>query len=143
MRLLGWLGLVVLSGMLWSTVAAAGEPLDLNRAEPGQLQELPGIGPKKAEAIVALRQRRPFTRVTQLLEVRGIGPKTLERLRPLLKVEPAGVAEAKEAKGARSEKAARAGAKPSKEAEPLLGASGAEARTESVVAGSAIPAGPP
>jgi competence ComEA-like helix-hairpin-helix protein len=142
-RLLGWLSPVLVSAMLWSPVAAAGEPLDLNRAEPAQLQELPGIGPKKAEAIVALRQRRPFTRVTQLLEVRGIGPKTLERLRPLLKVEPMGVAEAREAKGARGEKAARAGAKASREAEPLGAGPAAEARAEAMGAGSGIPAAPP
>ena len=43
---------------------------------------MPGIGPKKAEAIIALRQKRPFTRVTQLLQVKGIGPKTLEKLKP-------------------------------------------------------------
>ncbi|HJW76728.1 MAG TPA: helix-hairpin-helix domain-containing protein, partial [Thermoleophilia bacterium] len=61
-------------------------PIDLNEAPLTQLQELPGIGPKKAEAIVALRQRRPFSRVSQLLEVRGIGKKTLERLKPLVKI---------------------------------------------------------
>ncbi|MBI1945055.1 MAG: helix-hairpin-helix domain-containing protein [Deltaproteobacteria bacterium] len=60
--------------------------MDLNDASVAQLQELPGIGPKKAEAIVALRSQRPYTRVSQLLEVRGIGRKTLERLKPLVRV---------------------------------------------------------
>lgn len=58
--------------------------VDLNQATVDELCELPGIGPKRAEAIVARRRARPFTRVTQLLEVKGIGGKTLARLRPLV-----------------------------------------------------------
>ncbi len=64
-------------------------PVDLNRATVQQLENLPGIGPKKAEAIVELRRKKPFTRVTQLLLVRGIGRRTLDRLRPYVKVAPA------------------------------------------------------
>lgn len=82
MRLLA----AVLGVWLSHGTALAADPVDLNTAAVGQLQELPGIGPKKAAAIVALRQRRPFTRVTQLLEVRGIGKKTLLRLKPLVTV---------------------------------------------------------
>lgn len=69
-------------------LASEGEQavLDLNGATVDQLRSLPGVGPKRAEAIVELRQKRPFTRVTQLLEVRGIGKKTLERLRPRIRV---------------------------------------------------------
>jgi competence ComEA-like helix-hairpin-helix protein len=64
-------------------------PVDLNRATLEELQHLPGIGPRKAEAIVDLRKKRPFTRVTQLLEVKGVGRKTLERLKPWVFVAPA------------------------------------------------------
>ena len=60
--------------------------IDLNSASLDALESLPGIGRKKAEAIVALRTRRPFTRITQLLEVRGIGKKTLARLIPHVNV---------------------------------------------------------
>lgn len=63
-------------------------PVDLNRATLEELQHLPGIGPRKAEAIVELRKKRPFTRVTQLLEVKGVGRKTLERLKPWVRVAP-------------------------------------------------------
>lgn len=84
-----WLMAAALGVALGHSVAHASEPLDLNAAPVTELQGLPGIGPKKAEAIVALRERRPFTRVTQLLEVRGIGKKTLERLRALVVVGPA------------------------------------------------------
>lgn len=69
------------------TARATDELVDLNTATVEQLQTLPGIGPKRAEAIVDARTRRPFTRLTQLLEVRGIGKQTLKRLRPFVTVE--------------------------------------------------------
>ena len=62
--------------------------VNVNVATIDELCTLPGIGRKKAEAIVALRTRRPLTRVTQLLQVKGIGPKTLHRLKPMLSVAP-------------------------------------------------------
>jgi competence ComEA-like helix-hairpin-helix protein len=74
---------------LFSMVARAEDVIivDLNSATVEQLQKLPGIGPKKAEAIIAARNRRPFTRVTQLLEVRGIGKRTLDRLKPFVTID--------------------------------------------------------
>ena len=56
---------------------------------------LPGIGAKKALAIVEWRnQNGPFADVSQLTDVRGIGPKTLERLKTYIcvgtEVAPAG-----------------------------------------------------
>lgn len=62
--------------------------VDLNRAGVDELCTLPGIGRKKAEAIIALRERRPFTRVTQLLQIKGIGHKTLLKLKPRVRVTP-------------------------------------------------------
>ncbi len=57
----------------------------LNRASRSELTRLPGVGVKRAEAIVRLRERlKRFRRVTDLLRVRGIGPKTLRRMRPHL-----------------------------------------------------------
>ena len=61
-------------------------PLDLNRATPAELETLPGIGPTRAQAIVARRDRRPFRRVGELVRIRGIGRKTLRRLRKHLVV---------------------------------------------------------
>jgi competence protein ComEA len=53
------------------------------------LQRLPGIGPKKADAILALRQRLGrFRQVEDLLKVKGIGRATVRRLRPLVRVDP-------------------------------------------------------
>jgi competence protein ComEA len=68
------------------TAAVAG-PLDLNTAAQEALEELPGIGPATAAAIVAHRDRNgPFGAVDDLAEVRGIGPAKLDALRDLVTV---------------------------------------------------------
>lgn len=67
--------------------------LDLNEAATEELARLPGVGPKKAAAIVELRQRKRFVRVTELLQVRGIGRATLARLRAKVTVRPSSGAE--------------------------------------------------
>lgn len=62
-------------------------PLDLNAATAAQLEELPGIGPATAAAIVEAREERGgFSSVDDLLDVRGIGPAKLEALRDLVTV---------------------------------------------------------
>ena len=49
-----------------------------------ELRRLPGIGEKKAEAIVEHRQKHPLRRIEDLAKVKGIGRKTVLRLRPYL-----------------------------------------------------------
>jgi comEA protein len=57
--------------------------LDINIASEEQLVILPGIGPKKARAIVDYRDNNgPFESVDMLECVHGIGPRTLEGLKP-------------------------------------------------------------
>jgi competence protein ComEA len=57
----------------------------LNLAGPAELQRLPGVGAKRAAAIVELRQRiGRFRRPSDLLRIKGIGPRTLERMLPML-----------------------------------------------------------
>ena len=64
---------------------AAG-PVDLNRATLEELEELPGVGPATAQAIVDHRERNgPFRSVDELLDVRGIGEAKLEALRDLVR----------------------------------------------------------
>ena len=59
-----------------------GAPVDINRASAAELEELPGVGPATAEAIIAHRdQHGPFASVDDLLDVRGIGEAKLEQLR--------------------------------------------------------------
>jgi competence protein ComEA len=66
-----------------------GDPkIDLNSASVDDLVRLPGIGRKRAEAIVALRTKRPFRRVLEIRNIRGVGRKTLQRLLPLITVGP-------------------------------------------------------
>jgi comEA protein len=61
--------------------------LDLNSANADQLEILPGIGPKKAMAIVDYRDRNGrFSCLGELTEVKGIGEKTLERIAPYIRV---------------------------------------------------------
>jgi competence protein ComEA len=63
-------------------------PLDLNKATLEQLDQLPGIGPSKAQAILDYRQQiGTFASVDQLLDVKGIGEKTLRSFRTKVTVE--------------------------------------------------------
>ncbi len=55
--------------------------VDLNRASLAELETLPGIGPSRAQAILAYRDRHgPFRDVAELVRVPGVGPHTLSRL---------------------------------------------------------------
>ncbi|MCM3712785.1 helix-hairpin-helix domain-containing protein [Alkalihalobacillus oceani] len=59
----------------------------INQADATELEQLPGIGPAKAEAIIAYREEQGrFSDVEQLLDVPGIGAKTLEQLREHISV---------------------------------------------------------
>lgn len=59
--------------------------VNLNTADQGTLETLPGVGPVTAGAILAWRtDNGGFTSVDELLEVDGIGEATLEDLAPLV-----------------------------------------------------------
>jgi competence protein ComEA len=67
--------------------AGGGGPVDLNTADLAELDELPGVGPVTAQAIVDHREQQgPFTAVDQLLDVQGIGEARLAQLRDLVVV---------------------------------------------------------
>ena len=107
----GWIGLIVLlltAGILWYEMANAplkvpvelsysslpllapepeleGLQIPLNSATPQELEQLPGIGPAKAEDIwLYVQKYGPVLRYEQLLEIKGIGEKTLEQIQPYL-----------------------------------------------------------
>jgi len=62
-------------------------PLDLNSAQRSQLEQLPGIGEKRAQAILDYREAHGgFHSVSQLLQIKGIGRAMLRKLRPLVTV---------------------------------------------------------
>jgi competence protein ComEA len=69
--------------------ASVDDPVVLNTAFAADLRRLPGIGEKRANAILALRVRMGrFHALEDLLKVKGIGRATLKRLRPLLRLDP-------------------------------------------------------
>ena len=68
---------------------AAGEKVNLNTATARELETLPGIGEKRAQAIVAWREEHgPFRSVDELVQVSGIGEKLLAGLRDYAAAEP-------------------------------------------------------
>jgi len=65
------------------TKAPAGLRVNINSASVEQLQELPGVGAARAEAIVKLREQRGgFRSVEELLEIKGIGESGLKKIAP-------------------------------------------------------------
>jgi len=57
--------------------------VNINTASSEELQLLPGVGPARADAIVAMRkQQGAFKSVDELKQVKGIGDAMLERIRP-------------------------------------------------------------
>jgi competence ComEA-like helix-hairpin-helix protein len=64
-----------------------------NIASVESIERLPGIGPAKADAIVAFRnqadsqepQKRAFEKPEDLEQIKGIGPVTVEKLKPFLR----------------------------------------------------------
>lgn len=102
---------LVLSALLATAAHAAGERVNINTADAATLDRvLDGVGPSKADAIVAYRKANgPFKTADQLAAVKGIGLSTVERNRDrILVAGGAAPAAAKPAAG----KPAPAAAKP-------------------------------
>jgi competence ComEA-like helix-hairpin-helix protein len=59
-----------------------GQPIDLNAATLGDLELLPGVGPKLAQRIAEARAARggAFASIADLQAVSGIGPAKLEQI---------------------------------------------------------------
>ena len=63
------------------TTAPAYTKVNINTATAEELETLSGIGPAKAQAIVAYRETNgPFSSVNELVNVSGIGEKTLAKI---------------------------------------------------------------
>jgi competence protein ComEA len=74
-------------GSSTGTGPSATGALDLNHASQSQLEELPGVGPVTAQAILTWRQQHGrFSRIEELQEVDGIGPKTYAQIAPHVRV---------------------------------------------------------
>lgn len=60
--------------------------VNLNTASVRELVVLPGMGPKRARALIELRERRRLSHARQVQRIRGVGPKTYRRWRSHIKV---------------------------------------------------------
>ena len=103
MRILS--SILVSSGFILSAAAAWAGPVDINTADASTLaRELNGVGPARAQAIVAYRNEHgPFKSVDDLRLVKNMPQKIIDNNRELLRMDGA--------------KAPRAGAKPGEKAE--------------------------
>jgi competence ComEA-like helix-hairpin-helix protein len=95
----------------FATPAARAEEsrIDLNSASAAELESLPGVGPAKAQAIIAHREASPFKSAEELVDVKGIGEKLFAQLKDKVTVTAAPAARGKasgdaggEAKGGRT-----------------------------------------
>ncbi|RRG17390.1 hypothetical protein D3P96_07875 [Weissella viridescens] len=56
--------------------------LDINQVTVTELQQIPGIGPKRAADIISFRETSgPFKSIDDLSQVSGFGPKTVQKIR--------------------------------------------------------------
>ncbi len=69
------LAIVALSAsMMWAAV-------NINTASKSELMELPGIGDKKADAIIEYRTKSKFKTIDEIKSVSGIGDKIYEDIK--------------------------------------------------------------
>ena len=80
----------LLLGALLAGSAHAADKVDINNADAATLDRvLDGVGPSKAEAIVAHRkQHGAFRSADELAEVKGIGLSTIEQNRDRITIGP-------------------------------------------------------
>jgi competence protein ComEA len=77
--------LLLLAGLMLSVSAFAA--VNLNTATQAELESLKGVGPAKAKAIIAYRQKNGgFKSVDDLDSVAGFGKKTVDKLRADLSI---------------------------------------------------------
>ena len=72
---------ILISSLVFVAGLSQAAPVNINTADAATLAEnISGIGPKKAQAIVTYRKTNgPFKSVQELTNVKGIGQKTLEK----------------------------------------------------------------
>ena len=75
------LRLLLISFVVLFASLVCAEQVNINDASLEELEEnLVGVGPKKAMAIIEYREENgPFYTAEELVNVKGIGPKTLEK----------------------------------------------------------------
>ncbi|MDQ7010675.1 MAG: helix-hairpin-helix domain-containing protein [Mariprofundaceae bacterium] len=82
MKIKSIFGIAFVALMMFAMPAQADDKVNINTATVEQLQQVRGIGPKTAAAIVEYRKEHgAFSDVDDLLKVKGIGEKKLEKIR--------------------------------------------------------------
>lgn len=72
---------VFMAMILMTGVAFAADSININTATSSELQMLPGVGGKTADAIIKYREQNgDFKSVADLVNVKGIGDKKVEKL---------------------------------------------------------------
>lgn len=70
-----------------ASMASMEKKINLNTADAAALTKIPGIGPKKAEAIIDYRKANgKFKSIDDLQKVKGIGPKLLGKIKSNLTI---------------------------------------------------------
>ena len=83
----GSVALTEMSQQTTSQGEAENNVININKASEEELQEIPGIGPSKAKAIIEYRETNgTFTSKEQMKEISGIGEKTYEKLESYITV---------------------------------------------------------
>lgn len=79
--------LLIMALLAFSLNLSAAEPVNINSADKQTLMQVKGVGEKRAEAIIAWREKNgPFKTVEQLTEIDGIGPSLVETNKDMLTV---------------------------------------------------------
>ncbi len=84
--IVGLLATLLMAGQAMAAKQLPASPIDINKAGVEELMSLPGVGPAKAQAIVAYRDATPFASTDDLANVKGIGQKMLAKLAPYVTV---------------------------------------------------------
>ena len=71
----------ILSLSLVGFSSSALAAINLNTATKSELESIKGIGPAKADAIIAYRAKTPFKSVDNLDNVKGFGKKSIDKIR--------------------------------------------------------------
>lgn len=80
--------ITLIGALVLMPALAFGAKININKAGVQTLQELDGVGPSKAQAIVNYRERNGrFQALTDLTKVRGIGEQTLDANRDRIAVQ--------------------------------------------------------
>lgn len=91
---------LLLSLALSPLAVMALEPININTADEVTLQQVNGLGPSKAKAIVDYRKEHgAFATIDDLVKVPGIGEKSLANMKPQITAGAATAAPASTAKG--------------------------------------------